>query len=343
MPDLRSTVGVTAVAIIGAVVCVRAQAPAQPANAVAVDAVAGILEAFTSHDVVALGEGPHGNEQGHALRLSLVRHPRFTAVVNDIIVEFGTARHQTLLDRFLSGESVAHDELRRVWQDTTAATSGWERPIYEDFFRAVRALNAELPSGRRIRVWLGDAPIDWARVKTRFDLRRWGMQKDPHAVALIKNQILAKRRRALVIYGDGHLQGRGFPEYSITNGLERPPAPAKVFAISSSFTDLRKFQPDVSSWRIPSLAKVRGTVIGMRPYAQFYPLPPRLGWNMVRLQDQFDAVLYLGNKPKIASLPPALCRDDAYMTMRLARMKLDHPQARRGRIDALLKYCAAQR
>ena len=34
--------------------------------------VAAILEAFQTHQVVALGEGLHGNEPGHAFRLALL-------------------------------------------------------------------------------------------------------------------------------------------------------------------------------------------------------------------------------------------------------------------------------
>lgn len=107
-----------------------------------------------------VGEGPHGNEQGHAFRLALIRDRRFAASVNDIVVEFGSARYQDLMDRFVNGGDVPAQELRRAWQDTTVTTAVWDRPIYEEFFRAVRDVNAALPPGRRLRVLLGDAPID---------------------------------------------------------------------------------------------------------------------------------------------------------------------------------------
>lgn len=68
-----------------------------------VDAILGILEAFDTHSVVALGEGDHNNEQGHAFRLSLIRDPRFPTIVNDIVVEFGNARYQDIMDRFVAG------------------------------------------------------------------------------------------------------------------------------------------------------------------------------------------------------------------------------------------------
>lgn len=318
--------------------------PTAPAPAAPVDAVSAIIEAFQSHRVVALGEGPHGNEQGHAFRLSLIRDPRFVATVNDILVEFGSGRYQDVMDRFVNGEDVPRETLRRVWQDTTVGTPVWERPIYEDFFRAVRALNAALSAERRLRVLLGDAPIDWDRVRRREDLQKWSSEKDRYAGNLIKREVLAKHRRVLVIYGDGHLQGRGFPAPSLTNVLERAPRPTKVFAISSSFADLSRIQPDVASWPVPSIASVRGTIIGARPYASFYQIPPAPGWNTVRLEDQFDAVLYLGPPGSMTSsrFPPELCRDQAYMTMRLRRLEFEHPAVSKATSDALKAYCRAQ-
>src|SRR5258706_3455900 len=50
--------------------------------AVPVAPIAAILDAFRSDAIVALGDN-HGNEQGHAFRLSLIRDPRFAAAVND--------------------------------------------------------------------------------------------------------------------------------------------------------------------------------------------------------------------------------------------------------------------
>jgi hypothetical protein len=51
------------------------------------DPVVAVVEALKTHEIVALGEGAHGNEQAHAFRLSLIRDARFAAVGNDIVVE----------------------------------------------------------------------------------------------------------------------------------------------------------------------------------------------------------------------------------------------------------------
>ena len=74
---------------------------------------------FSSHAVVALGEGGHGNIQGHEFSLALIKDPRFPGIVNDIVVEFGNWRYQALIDRFENGEDIAEPDLQRVWQDTT--------------------------------------------------------------------------------------------------------------------------------------------------------------------------------------------------------------------------------
>ena len=168
--------------------------------AVPIEPITGILEMFKTHDVVALSEGNHGNEQGHAFRLALIRDPRFSAAVNDIVVEFGNAHYQAVIDRFVQGEPVAYEELRKVWQDTTQRGTVWDRPIYEEFYRAVRDVNATLPVERRLRVLLGDPPMDWDAPQ-----RSGPPRTDDFPASVIQREVMAKKRRALVIYGGMHL------------------------------------------------------------------------------------------------------------------------------------------
>ncbi len=48
-----------------------------------IDPVNAIRSAFATHDVVALDEGDHGLEQGHAFRLALLRDSRLPHTVRD--------------------------------------------------------------------------------------------------------------------------------------------------------------------------------------------------------------------------------------------------------------------
>jgi len=166
--------------------------------------VEDVLDALRAHRVVGLGD-IHGNERVHALRMALVRDPRFLGMVNDIVVEFGTARYQDLMDRFIRGEDVPPAALRRVWQDTTQPEYEWDLPVYEEFFRAVRKVNESLPREKKLRVLLGDPPMDWSAVRTLDDLRKQMGDRDAHAAEVIRREVLASNHGALVIYGNEHL------------------------------------------------------------------------------------------------------------------------------------------
>jgi hypothetical protein len=105
--------------------------------------------------------------------------------------------------------------------------------------------------------------------------------------------------------------------------LERPGI-AKVFSIyAETRRDLRPLQADIAAWPVPSLALLRGTIPGA---AVFQPAP---NTRQVRMEDQFDAVLYLGplGSMTMSHLTPALCSDSAYLQMRRSRMALVPPPA----------------
>jgi len=199
-----------------------------------VEPIAAILNAFQSHDIVGLSD-PHGNVQMQAFLLSLVRDPRLPANVNDFVVETASARYQDAIDRFVRGEDVPTDVLRQAWENHTVVNSLDLQA--EEFIRAVRAVNASLPDARKLRVIAGDPPIDWDNVTTPQDHRRWIELRDSYPADLVRRQVLDRGRRAIVIYGQGHLQRRQivsnydtstWEAQTIVSLLEREPA-ARVF------------------------------------------------------------------------------------------------------------------
>jgi hypothetical protein len=80
-------------------------------------ALQGILDALGSHQLVALGEAHECQEQ-HDLIQALLHHPDLPGKINDIVVEFGNAQYQNIVDRFIAGEAVANADLRQVWRNT---------------------------------------------------------------------------------------------------------------------------------------------------------------------------------------------------------------------------------
>jgi hypothetical protein len=283
--------------------------------AVPVEPIGAILEKFQSYPIVALGE-VHGDQNSLKLRLALIRDPRFAQMVNDIVVEVGNARYQDTIDRYVRGEDVPVALVREACRNTTNHNMGPDYPSFEEIFHAVRALNQTLPPDRRIRILLGDPPFDWAKVQTVHDLYRG--DRDKFVADLVIRESLARNRRALVVYGHMHYL-RGVP-VSIVSRLES--AGHKVFSIATLGPGAVLGQSDVSSWPRPSLALLRGSLIGAAEVPIFHPL---------RFEQQFDAVLVDALAP--GSLPRAYCDDPDYVKMRLFRLDL------RGEGDRLRKYC----
>jgi hypothetical protein len=347
--------------MLAAIALALAAASSQaPPPAVPVDAISGIIEAFQAHHIVALSDA-HRDERAHAFLLSLVRDPRFSAVVDDIVVEFGTARYQDVMDRFVRGEDVPYNTLRRVWQDATMPHGANDYPINEEFFRVIRTLNATLPPDRRLRVLLGEPPIDWDNVRTRDDHSKWLAMRDAFPAALIQTELIAKQRRALVVYGSLHFQRKNIQSnfdmedwraQTIVSLIERA-GPTRVFTIWG-FSDVAVIQPDAASWRAPSLARLRGTALGAVDASRYVPwiksrftvqdgkiVPvPEGQWRTLRAEDQLDAILYLGqpSKSTMSQWSPALCADTSYIEMRLKRIAMFGPAME---AENLKKYCAS--
>ena len=76
-------------------------------------AIPAILKAFETYEVVAM-PAAHGEKDIDDFILSLIRDPRFPALVNDIVVECGNVRYQPVLDRYISGEDVPFTEVQHV-------------------------------------------------------------------------------------------------------------------------------------------------------------------------------------------------------------------------------------
>jgi hypothetical protein len=255
-----------------------AQPPASSKPAVPLDARTAIIDALATHSLVALGE-THGHRERETFLLDLIADARFAAVASDIVVEGGISTDQPLVDRFVAGEDVPGDSLQRVWRDTPSTVM--------EVVQRVRGINATVPKARRLRVLFGEPPIDRDRADPGSDRNRF-------AARLIEREVLARKRRALLSYGSGHFVRRT-ASFSLVTLLERN-ARVKVFNIWSTVTSLERLQDDADSWPVPSLALVRDTPLGISNFASYFPptvfdIPPDL---RVPMQEQFDAVLYLG-------------------------------------------------
>lgn len=166
------------------------------------NAVQAIVDLFDRFPIVAIGEG-HSLREAGDFYISLVNDPGFKAKVNDVVIEFGSRRSQPILDRYINGEDVPPVELQQVWRNTTKVFA-FESPIYAQLLAAIRAVNHELPPTHRIRVLAGDSPIDWTKVSTHEQWQSF-QPNDLSFADVIDNEVLAHKRKALVIMGGSHV------------------------------------------------------------------------------------------------------------------------------------------
>jgi hypothetical protein len=303
-----------------------------------VNAIDGILAAFETHTIVAMPDA-HGSDQVHAFLLSLVRDPRFVRTVDDIVVEFGNARYQDVADRFVRGDEVPYDSLRLVWRNNTQPSISADFTHYEEVFRTARTVNATAGSGRTLRVLLGDPPIDWDAVRNRDDHFRWVELREAYPAAVLQTEVIAKKRRALLVYGTGHLQRKNvmsnfemedWRAQTIVSLVERA-GPTRVFTIAGAPPK------DASGWPPPALVRIAGTPLGAIDASEYFGSPRRFAvgdgklvpvpeqqWRKLRADQQFDAALYLGPPPATRTEPlsPKLCGEPGYVEMRLKRIAL---------------------
>jgi hypothetical protein len=235
-----------------------AQAPASPKPPLVQPALDGLFDAFKTHPLVGLSDA-HGLAQQQDFYAALVRDPRFAREVGNVVVEFGTAQHQAIIDRYVTGGSVPYAELRKVWSDPV----GWNPTVtyigFANFFAAVRSINLTLPTEQRIRVWLGDPPIDWSAATER-DARAAMRNRDTHAADVIVRNILSKSRKALVIYGGAHLISDRPADAKLRPG---PSAGAETL-LRKTFADAAKGSPDYATMTPEFAAQVQRGLDGVR-------------------------------------------------------------------------------
>ncbi len=166
-----------------------------------------LVEALAEHRVVALGEN-HGHVELHRLLLVALRDPAVAARIDDLVVEFGNARYQDVVDRYIGGAAVPDDSLALAWRNTVVSPNTvWESPVYRGFFEAVREINRSLEPPARYRVVLADSDVDWSAVRHRDDLAPYYDRASAMAGTLRRESLL-RGRRSLFLAGGLHVARR---------------------------------------------------------------------------------------------------------------------------------------
>ncbi len=259
-----------------------------------------VVRAFETHNIVMFGEW-HACKQEHEWLRALVSTPAFADHVDDIVVEFGNSLYQKSIDRYIAGETIPSEQAQRAWRNVVGAV-GPPSPVYEEFFKAVREVNLKRHGKHQLRVVLGDPYADWDKIQDREGLGPFVANRDSWYAQVVKDEVLAKNHRALLIMGWGHFLRRNGPG-AIEQQLRA--AGAKTYLIvfgtnvTGGYDDLDK--------RFDSLAPPAVIDLQNGGWAGELPAFPVLTGgtapaNALKLKDVADALLYVGPRDGLTQL-----------------------------------------
>jgi hypothetical protein len=162
----------------------------------------------------------------------------------------------------------------------------------------------------------GDPPVDWSAVRTQAELRPFE-NRDSSIAAVMEREVLAKHRKALMIFGVRHLMHGGGGAVA---RYERAGYPGRTFVVMAhngfgTDSPLSRYNDTLegrlAGWPVPSLVPLRGTWLDDLPWPYFIPDVDR----ETPVSASVDGYLYLGpgnlllNQP----IPARAVLDTAYM------------------------------
>jgi hypothetical protein len=288
---MRKLIRITALALAVSCVC-TGTAFARPHDPQPREGKQALLSAFDNHRVVALASPVVGSYV-----FDLVADRRFADKVDDIVVECGNAFYQSTLDRYIAGEDVPTAEVRRVWRNTTQPSCGFSS-FYETLFPLVRRINEKLPATKKVRMLAGDPAVDWSTVTGQQDVEK---DRDEHIADVVKDEVLAKHHKALLLFGIRHLV-HGDVGNAVSKYERDYPGVTYVIAYHRRFKqDNDRLEARMASWPVPSLVPFAGTWLGELDPSYFpdtEDAPP--GQHGI---PGADAYLYLGRRDVLLAEP----------------------------------------
>lgn len=268
----------------------------QPQNA-----TQAIIHAFNSHSIVMFGEA-HANKQEYEFLSSLVASPQFADKVDDIVVEYGNSLYQKTVDRYIAGEDVSMQEVQKAWRNTMSI--GPVSPVYPSFYETVRRVNLQRKGKHRLRIVLGDPYIDWDKVQSREDVGPYLANRDQFYASVVKDEVLAKHHRALLIEGWPHFQRSPAGPGYVEKELQAVGASTLVVLFGTNVIGgYDDFDKRFDTWQTPAIMPLQGTWVGdlaAMPVLSGGTMPA--GPNPLKLKDAADALLYLGPRDTLTAV-----------------------------------------
>jgi hypothetical protein len=275
-----------------------------------------LLAAFEKHPLVALGEW-HDSQQDRELRMNLLRQEGLADKVQNIVVECGNSLYQETLDRYVEGESVPHEEIEKVWRDTTQSpVAGTDFSACQSVIDQARSINRNRTAGKKLRVLAGDPPIDWAKVKTAQDLMPFLQSRDSVAATITEREVLAKHQHALLLYGAGHIwrKNAAIAASNLATILDKD-HPGQLFTVvrlSGRYPETAKLEKLISTQDRPVFLDLKTSPVGALDANEFIgrDIPVKLFPQGLGTGEVVDACVYSGTAPDTAVAPMTSSESD---------------------------------
>ena len=262
------------------------------------DATKAMVKAFQTHSVVMFGE-THANKQEYAWLCSLVKDKAFHARVDDIVVEFGNSLYQKSVDRYVAGEDVPFERVEKAWRNVAGAV-GPVSPVYREFYEAVRESNRMHPE-HKIRLVLGDPYADWSKIGNAEDLGPFVAHRDEWYAQVVKEEVLEKGHRALLIMGAGHFRrsnGPGMVEGTIRAAGADPYVVLFGTNVVGGYDDV---DARFDAWKTPAIVSLAGNWVGDLPAMPVLTCGAGAP-NALRMSAAADAMLYVGPRDTLTQV-----------------------------------------
>lgn len=295
-----------------------------------------IIQAFQNCNIIGLGEGAHDLENSHTFFKKLFDNKKIQEIINVIIIEFANIDYQTILDKYIFGEEVDLNELRKVWRESTQSPGRLgEIPVYFALLQKIRNINLTIPAEKKIRVVGGDPSIDWKAINTWDDYKNQiGFSRDTFPAHLAIDFAMHDFKKVLLIYSGFHLT-------KVFDKDKRAVHPTITTAINEKYKDAIKvievFNPkafqleeQVKNLPLYSIVDLSEDEIGDFPAEKmFSSITNNKGAKLTlfekyKIKDLFDAFLFVGlaESWKIAEVPQSVSYDHEYWNELNRRRKI---------------------
>ena len=280
-----------------------------------------IVNLFDNHQIVALGDA-HFYDEVMTFITQLVTTDTFADKTQHLVVEFGNAQYQKLLDNYLSGGDVSKDEIKKIWRETLFFTA-WTPDVYANFFHEIRNFNNGRSPDKQLKVTLAEAEFSWEDLSSEEEWRAIANTKVSGFTSTIQRRV--KDENALLIFGAFHV-------IKLTDSIKKEVSPEQwplMTRVSTKrstnpYTIWPVIQPvliDELKQHIPknnqALIHLEHSPLAEHSFADLMP-KARIKLGKLHARDAttaqlFDGMLYLGNINRVMAFPNSVLQDKDWL------------------------------